>query len=49
MAKEDAIEMEGTVIESSPNTNFRVELDNGRIAYAHISGKKCASITSEFF
>jgi translation initiation factor IF-1 len=39
MAKEDVIEMEGTVIETLPNTMFRVELDNGHIITAHISGK----------
>jgi translation initiation factor IF-1 len=39
MAKEDQIEMEGTVVETLPNTMFRVELDNGHIITAHISGK----------
>ncbi len=39
MAKEDHIEMEGTVVETLPNTMFRVELDNGHIVTAHISGK----------
>ncbi len=39
MAKEDQIEMEGTVIETLPNTMFRVELDNGHLVTAHISGK----------
>ncbi|MCH9697641.1 MAG: translation initiation factor IF-1 [Gammaproteobacteria bacterium] len=39
MAKEDQIEMEGKIIESLPNTTFRVELDNGHIITAHISGK----------
>ena len=39
MAKEDHIEMEGTVIETLPNTMFRVELDNGHTITAHISGK----------
>lgn len=39
MAKEDQIEMEGTVVETLPNTMFRVELDNGHIIIAHISGK----------
>ena len=39
MAKEDQIEMEGTVIETLPNTMFRVELDNGHMVTAHISGK----------
>ncbi|HKJ77272.1 MAG TPA: translation initiation factor IF-1 [Gammaproteobacteria bacterium] len=39
MAKEDSIEMEGTVLENLPNTMFRVELENGHIVTAHISGK----------
>ena len=39
MAKEDFIEMEGTVMETLPNTTFRVELENGHVVTAHISGK----------
>lgn len=39
MAKEEHLEMEGTVIETLPNTLFRVELENGHIVTAHISGK----------
>jgi translation initiation factor IF-1 len=39
MPKEDHIEMQGTVIETLPNTMFRVELENGHIVTAHISGK----------
>lgn len=39
MAKEEHIEMEGVVIDSMPNTTFRVELDNGHVITAHISGK----------
>ena len=39
MTKEDQIEMEGKVIETLPNTLFRVELDNGHVVTAHISGK----------
>jgi translation initiation factor IF-1 len=39
MSKEDQIEMEGKVIETLPNTMFRVELDNGHVIIAHISGK----------
>ncbi len=39
MAKEDHIEMEGTVVETLPNTMFRVELDNGHVVTAHISGR----------
>ncbi|HQR80629.1 MAG TPA: translation initiation factor IF-1, partial [Actinomycetota bacterium] len=37
--KDDAIELEGTIIESLPNAMFRVELDNGHKVLAHISGK----------
>lgn len=39
MPKEDHIEMEGTVVDTLPNTMFRVELDNGHVITAHISGK----------
>ncbi len=39
MAREEHIEMEGTVIETLPNTTFRVELENGHIVNAHISGR----------
>lgn len=39
MAKEEHLEMEGTVIETLPNTLFRVELENGHVITAHISGK----------
>lgn len=39
MAKEDAIEMEGKVVDTLPNTMFRVELDNGHVVTAHISGR----------
>ncbi|MAW49256.1 MAG: translation initiation factor IF-1 [Gammaproteobacteria bacterium] len=39
MAKEEHIEMEGTVVDTLPNTMFRVELENGHIVTAHISGK----------
>ena len=39
MAKEDVIEVEGTVVETLPNTNFKVELGNGHQILAHISGK----------
>ena len=39
MAKEEAIEMEGTVIENLPNTHFRVQLENGHVVIAHISGR----------
>ena len=39
MAKSDAIEMEGVIVDTLPNTMFRVELENGHIVTAHISGK----------
>jgi translation initiation factor IF-1 len=39
MAKEEPIEMEGRVIDTLPNTMFRVELENGHVVTAHISGK----------
>lgn len=39
MSKEDQIEMQGKVVETLPNTMFRVELENGHIVTAHISGK----------
>ena len=39
MAKEESIEMEGTIIEALPNTLFKVELENGHEIIAHISGK----------
>jgi len=39
LAKEDIIEVEGTVVEALPNTNFKVELENGHQILAHISGK----------
>jgi len=39
MAKEESLEMEGVVQETLPNTMFRVELENGHVVTAHISGK----------
>jgi translation initiation factor IF-1 len=39
MAKDDVIAMEGRVLESLPNTTFRVELENGHVVLGHISGK----------
>ena len=39
MAKEVVIEMQGTVLDTLPNTMFRVELENGHVVVAHISGK----------
>ncbi len=39
MAKEEAIEVEGEVVEPLPNAMFRVKLDNGHVVLAHISGK----------
>ena len=39
MSKADVVEIEGTVVEKLPNAMFRVELENGHIVLAHISGK----------
>ena len=39
MAKEDQIEMEGEIVDTLPNTTFRVRLENGHVVTAHISGK----------
>jgi translation initiation factor IF-1 len=39
VAKDDVIEVEGTVIEPLPNTMFKVELENGHQVLAHVSGK----------
>lgn len=39
MVKEGAIEVEGTIRETLPNAMFRVELDNGHMVLAHVSGK----------
>ena len=39
MAREDHIEMEGVIVDTLPNTTFRVELENGHVVTAHISGK----------
>jgi translation initiation factor IF-1 len=39
MAKEDNIEVQGTIVETLPNATFRVELENGQIILAYVSGK----------
>jgi translation initiation factor IF-1 len=39
MAKEEGIEVEGSVVEPLPNAMFRVELDNGHRVLAHVAGK----------
>ena len=39
MAKEDVIEVEGTVVDALPNTHFKVRLENGHEILAHVSGK----------
>ena len=39
MAKDDVIEIEGTVVETLPNAMFKVELENGHTILAHVSGK----------
>ena len=39
MAKEDSIEVQGTIVETLPNAMFRVELENGKVILAYVSGK----------
>tara|TARA_R110002073_G_C9442347_1_gene577446 strand:+ start:414 stop:632 length:219 start_codon:yes stop_codon:yes gene_type:complete len=39
MAKDDVMEFEGEVVETLPNTTFKVKLENGHVVLAHISGK----------
>jgi len=39
MAKEEQFELDGEIIETLPNTTFRVKLENGHVVTAHISGK----------
>lgn len=39
MPKEDAVQVEGTVVEALPNAMFRVELENKHLVLAHVSGK----------
>ena len=39
MSKEDVIQVEGTVVEALPNAMFQVELENGHVVLAHVSGK----------
>ena len=39
MPKEDAIEVQGTIVDNLPNANFKVELENGQIINAYVSGK----------
>ena len=39
MSKEEAIEVEGTITETLPNAMFKVELENGHMVLAHVSGK----------
>ena len=39
MSKEDVIEVEGTVVEALPNAMFQVEVENGSVVLAHVSGK----------
>ena len=39
MSKEDVIELEGSVLEALPNATFKVQLENGHIVLAHVSGK----------
>jgi len=39
MSKQDVIEVEGTVVEALPNAMFQVQLENGHVVLAHVSGK----------
>ena len=39
MSKEDAIEVQGTILENLPNATFKVELENGQVINAYVSGK----------
>ncbi len=39
MGKDDVIKVEGTILEALPNAMFRVELDNGHVVLAHVSGR----------
>jgi translation initiation factor IF-1 len=39
MAKQEALKMDGVILETLPNATFRVELDNAHVVLAHISGK----------
>ncbi|OZM55925.1 translation initiation factor IF-1 [Lottiidibacillus patelloidae] len=39
MAKDEVIEIEGSVVEALPNAMFKVELENGHVVMAHVSGK----------
>ena len=39
MSKEDAMQMQGEIVESLPNATFRVKLENGHVVLGHISGK----------
>ncbi len=39
MPKEDSIEVQGTIVETLPNAMFRVELENGKVILAYVSGK----------
>lgn len=48
MAKQTAIERDGTIIEALSNAMFRVELDNGHVITAHIPAR-CECTTSRFF
>jgi translation initiation factor IF-1 len=45
LAKEEAIQVEGTVVEALPNAMFRVELENGHKVLAHVSGKMRMYVT----
>lgn len=48
MAKQAAIEQDGSIIEALSNAMFRVELENGHVVTAHISGKCVCTISSYY-
>lgn len=48
MAKDDVIEVEGTVVETLPNAMFKVELENGHTILAHVSGKFVCTLFASY-
>ena len=49
MSKTDVIEIEGVVVEKLPNAMFKVELENGHVVLAHISGKLRMNFLLRFY
>ena len=48
MAKEDNIEVQGTIVETLPNAMFRVELENGQVILSYVSGKMRMNFIKDF-